>query len=130
MRKNYSKFILIAGFIAVLSSCSKDETTVTSTDKYTGTWSCKEVQGTASTTFTITIQKYGNEDSLSVFNFDNLGSNEKALFIVNDNSVVIPSQNVGVNPSYSVAGSGTYSGGKINLSYTVDGDSYTAVCTK
>lgn len=130
MKKNYSKFILIAVLIAFVSSCTKDDTTIASTDKYIGTWSCKEVQGAVSNTFTITIQKYGNEDSLSVYNFDNLGTNEKALFIVNDNSVVIPSQNVGINPSYSVLGSGTYSGGKINLNYTVDGDSYTAVCSK
>lgn len=130
MKRNCLKLILIAGIIIFISSCAdEDNTTAPTTDKYVGSWSCKETQGSTSTTFTITISKHGTEDTLDVYNLNNLGSNERAIFIVSGNSVVIPSQDVG-NPSYSVAGSGTYSGGKINLNYTVDNDSYTAVCSK
>lgn len=129
LNKKYFNFILIAAIIFTIASCTTDNTTLPS-DKYVGDWSCKETQGAVSTTFTITISKHGSEDSLDVYNFNNLGSNEKTIFIVNENSVVIPSQSVGASPSYSVSGYGTYSGEKINLTYTVDSDSYTAVCTQ
>jgi hypothetical protein len=134
MKKNYFNLILIFGIIVIVSSCAKDETTPDTPgadrDKYVGSWSCKETQGASFTTFTITIQKSGNDDTLLVYNFDNLGSNEKAIFIVSESSVVIPAQNVGTSPSFFVSGSGTYSSGKINLEYTVDNDTYTAVCSK
>jgi len=125
-KKNIFRFILFGAFIAFISSCAKDDTTI-GTDKYTGQWSCKETQGSVSTTFTITIQKHGSEDTLDVYNFDNLGTNEKAIFITNENSIVIPSQSVS---NFNVSGYGTYTNGKLNLNYTVDTDSYTAVCSQ
>ena len=128
MNKKYFNFILIAAIVFTISSCTDEDTTL-GTDKYTGDWSCKETQGGVSTTFTITISKHGSEDTLDVYNFNNLGSNEKAIFIVNENSVVIPSQDVGGSPSFTVSGFGTYSGGKINLDYKVDNEDYTAVCS-
>jgi hypothetical protein len=125
-KKNIFRFILIGAFIAFISSCAKDDTTI-GTDKYVGQWTCKEAQGSVSTTFTINIQKHGSEDTLDVYNFDNLGTNEKAIFIINENSIVIPSQTVS---NFSVSGYGTYTSGKLNLNYTVDTDSYTAVCSQ
>ena len=127
IKENYFKLMVFAGIMMGISSCT-DETTVPTIDKYLGDWSCKETPSTGgSTTFTITISGNGSEDTLDVYNFDNLGANEKAIFIVNDNSVVIPSQTVS---GFTVGGYGTYSSGKINLNYSVDSDSYTAVCTQ
>ena len=126
MKKNYFKYILIAAITVFISSCAEDDTTI-GTDQYVGQWSCKETQGSVSTTFTITISKHGSQDTLDVYNFDNLGSNEKAIFIVNENSVTIPSQTV---TGFSISGYGTYSNDKLNLNYDVDMDTYTAVCTK
>lgn len=127
MKKNYFKLILIAGILFIISSCAKDETSLP-VDKYVGEWTCVETPSTGgATTFTITINKFGNEDTLHVYNFDNLGSTEKAIFVVNENSVVIPSQTV---TGFVISGYGTYNNGKINLNYKVDTDSYTAVCSQ
>jgi hypothetical protein len=127
MRGNHFKIIVAAGVLFGIASCT-DQTTTPTTDKYLGSWSCKETPATGGpTTFTITISNHGSGDTLDVYNFDNLGVNEKAIFIVNDNSVVIPAQTVS---GFSVSGYGTYSSGKINLNYAVDSDNYTAVCTQ
>ncbi|HKR04177.1 MAG TPA: hypothetical protein VJY62_06020 [Bacteroidia bacterium] len=127
MKKKYFKLILTAGILFIISSCAKDDADLP-TDKYVGEWTCVETPSTGgATTFTISINKSGNEDTLNVYNFDNLGSSEKAIFIVNENSIVIPSQSVS---NFAVSGYGTYSSGKLNLNYSVDTDSYTAVCTK
>ena len=129
--KNFFKLTATTSIIIFISSCAKDDTSPADPgadrDKYVGSWSCKETQGSTSTSFTVTIEKYGELDTLYVYNFDNLGANEKAMFIVNDNSVVIPTQDI---TSFTISGSGTFSNNKINLSYSVDSDQYTAVCSK
>jgi hypothetical protein len=130
-QKNFLKLIVAAAIVVFISSCAKDNTSPADPgadrDKYVGSWSCKETQGATTIGFTITIQKFGDLDTLYVYNFDNLGANEKAMFIVNDNSVVIPTQDI---TSFTISGSGTFSNNKINLTYTVDSDPYTAVCSK
>jgi len=127
MKKNYFKYIVIAVTVAFISSCAEEDPLAPPTDKYIGQWTCKETQGTISTSFTITISRHGSEDTLDVYNFNNLGSNEKAIFIVNDNSITIPSQ---IITGFSISGYGTYSNEKLNLNYSADMDSYTAVCSK
>ena len=97
-------------------------------DKYVGTWLCKETYtGSAPTTFTISIQKHGSDDTLYVYNFNNLGMPFKTIWLVSGNSVTIPAQSV---TQVSLSGSGFYSNDKINLNYTSDGDAVTAVCSK
>ncbi len=118
--------MLLAACVLLLASCAKDETE-TEIDKYLGDWVCKE---NPPQTFHIYITRRGNGDSLDVSNFSNLGNDYTALFIVNGNSVVIPSQDIGSSILYTISGSGTYSNDKINLTYKVDGENITAVCTQ
>jgi hypothetical protein len=127
----YQKAFILCYFllfgILFLASCTKDDEIITR-DQYIGTWSCKETENQlAPTTFSISMEALGTEDSLRVYNFNNLGASEHAIFIVNSSSVVIPSQYI---DSFLVSGSGTLSNNKINLTYTVDSDHYTAECSQ
>jgi len=137
MKKNcWIAFVTISLFIA---SCS-DETvdpTVDARDKFTGSWLCKETitsPPTSNQTFTIKISKIGNGDSVLIKNFSGLGETTlpQAYAEISGNSIVIPSQKITVT-EIPVQGSGIYSsngGEKINMNYTTDGQSATAVCTK
>lgn len=125
--KKYFYLFFISAIAGFISSCT-DENELITRDKYIGTWTCKETQaGLAPTTFTIRMEALGSEDSLYVYNFDNLGQNERALFIVSSSSVVIPAQSV---TGFTISGSGILSGNKLNMDYTVDSDNYSAECTK
>jgi len=97
-------------------------------DKYVGDWLCREtVSGQSnSTTFTITIQKHGSEDTLYVYNFNNIGIPIYTIWLVSGNSVTIPNQ---VISQVALSGSGFYNNDEINLTYSSDGDAVSAVCT-
>ena len=96
-------------------------------DKFTGDWLCKETIAGTSTTFTISIQKHGADDTLYVHNFSNVGSGDYAIWLISGNSVTIPSQTVS---QIDFSGSGIYSNGEINLNYSSDNDAVTAECTQ
>lgn len=96
-------------------------------DKFTGDWLCQEtVSGNPSTTFTITVQKHGSDDTLYVYNFNNIGSPFYAIWLVSGNSVTIPSQTVS---QIDLSGSGFYNNSEVSLNYNSDGDAVSAVCT-
>ena len=122
--------LLIVAVVAV--SCSDDNSsdpTVPGSDrdKFTGSWLCKEtVSGNSPNTFTINIEKHGSDDTLYVYNFNNLGSANYAIWLVSSNSVTIPSQTV---TQTDLLGSGFYSNDKITLNYTSDSESVSATCT-
>ena len=70
----------------MLSSCAEEgaepELPGADRDKYVGSWLCKEsVNGTQVAAFTINIQKVGQNDSVKVFNFSNVGR-EKILLVL------------------------------------------------
>ena len=97
-------------------------------DKYVGEWICAEtVSGGPTNSFTITIQKHGSDDTLYVYNFNNIGAPTYAIWLISGNSVTIPSQTI---LQIDVGGSGFYDDGTINLNYTSDGESMTAVCSE
>ena len=130
--KNKFKFsLLIFGFILLFSACTKEGDNVLTDDRdqYIGTWNCKEKDpANAQTAFNITISKTGTADSLSVSNFNNIGSIYKAVFIVSSTSIAIPTQNIS---GFQITnGSGFLNGNKISLSYSVDNEAYTAECTR
>jgi hypothetical protein len=126
-------FASIALFIA---SCS-DETvdpTFDPRDKFTGSWLCQEtITGSSAQSFTITISKVGDGDSVKISNFSNYGTSSPQTYAeISGNSIVIPFQNI-TTTSIPVQGSGIYStsgGEKISMNYSTDGQSATAVCTK
>ena len=129
----HSLYVLL--FAIFISSCTDDDSAEPNVpgsdrDKFTGDWICREtVSGGPTTTFTISIQKHGSEDTLYVYNFNNIGSPFYAIWLISGNSVTIPNQtinqiNVG-GPGY-----GSYDDNEITLNYTSDGESMTAVCTE
>lgn len=97
-------------------------------DKFVGSWLCKEfVNGSQVSAFTIQIQKVGDFDSVRVYNFGNVGSNDYAIWLISGNSIVVPNQNVAsIN---FTNGSGLYDNGDLDLSYISDGEAITALCT-
>jgi hypothetical protein len=128
--------IAFAIIVLLIASCT-DETVDPTTDprdKFTGSWLCKEtITGSPVQTFTITISKVGSGDSVKISNFSNYGATSPQTYAeISGNSIVIPFQNI-TTTGIPVQGSGLYSssgGEKINMNYSTDGQSATAVCTK
>jgi hypothetical protein len=124
---------MIAVALAGLPGCSEEDTGDPSIpgsdrDKYTGSWLCKETYaGNPSNTFTINVQKHGSDDTLYVYNFNNLGSSFYTIWLISGNSVTIPNQDVSPT-QVNISGSGFYDDGEINLTYTSDGDNVSADC--
>ncbi len=128
---------LLAGAALLFASACTDENATTFTgdarEKFVGTWSCRETIAGSAMTFNININKFGESDTVQIYNFSNYGSSAVATGFVSGNSLTIPSQQIGIT-NIDVGGSGVYSdaGGteKITMSYMTDGDNATAVCTK
>ncbi len=131
LRNSNTFFILLAVVITLLYSCAKDDSFSPNADdreRYLGNWICKEtVQGQTPTTFTITVSSFGDTDTLQVKNFNQLGASTSALWLVSDNSITIPAQQV---TQVALSGFGFYKDGKLDLTYTADGESVTADCTR
>lgn len=132
---NY-KLLLTIVALGLFSACSDEDTpglNVDDREKFLGTWTCAETIGSSTTTFPIIITSYGESDSLRISNFSNYGNTAVALGLVSGKSIVIPNQQIGVT-NIVVQGSGLYfsqgANEKMNLNYTSDGQSATAVCTK
>lgn len=129
-------WISFASIVLFIASCS-DETvdpTVDPRDKFTGSWLCQEtITGSPAQSFTITISKVGDGDSVKISNFSNYGTSSPQTYAeISGNSIVIPFQNI-TTTAIPVQGSGIYStsgGEKISMNYSTDGQSATAVCTK
>src|SRR5688572_23063731 len=98
-----------AGMLLILNGCVDDNAADpdipgSDRDKFVGAWICKEtVQGNAPNTFTIQIQKHGEDDTLLVYNFNNVGAPDYAVWIISDNSITIPAQTI---TQIDIAGSG------------------------
>ena len=127
---------LLAVAIAGLPGCAKEDSgdpniPGSDRDKYTGSWLCKETYSGSSNpnTFTINIQKHGADDTLYVYNFNNLGSSDYAIWLVSGNSVTIPNQDVS-STQVNISGSGFYNDGELDLTYFSDGDQVSANCTR
>ncbi len=133
MLKIFIRYIFYFLSVVILfSSCTDDNQADpnipgSDRDKFTGDWLCKETIGSASTTFTISIQKHGDNDTLYVYNFNNIGAPFRAIWLVSGNSVTIPNQNIS---QVDIAGSGLFNNNKINLNYTSDTETVSAVCTQ
>ncbi|HNQ13409.1 MAG TPA: hypothetical protein PKH65_05445 [Bacteroidia bacterium] len=121
------KYGLLVMIILGLSSCAEEDNPVPSADdrdKLVGTWTCKEtVTGGPITFFEVNFQKQGSIDTMVMKNFNNLGNTTSTLCVVIGNSITIPFQNVTL---VSLQGSGTYSGGVVNMTYTADSDQISA----
>lgn len=128
---NKIRYFLLMIVIMGISSCAKDDTTSPAgdgRDQYLGSWICKEtVQGQAPSTFTITVNSFGESDTLLVKNFNQLGTGTQTLWLVSSNSITIPLQTI---TQVEISGFGFYDKGKLNLTYNADNESVTAVCTQ
>jgi hypothetical protein len=122
--------------VLLFSSCAEEDTADPLTDdreKFLGSWTCKETISGSVMTFSVFITSFGESDSVRISNFSNYGNTAVALGLVSGNSLTIPAQEIGIT-NIPVQGTGTYTnqGGneKINLIYTSDGQSATAICTR
>ena len=126
--------MVVISFLGI-QGCAEDDTgdpaiPGSDRDKYVGNWLCKETYaGSTPNTFTINVQKHGTEDTLYVYNFNNLGSAFYTIWLISGNSVTIPNQDVSPT-AVNIAGSGFYSDGEVSLTYTSDGDNVSALCTR
>ena len=135
--KQFNNKFLIAVFVLMaisIVSCTKDDDNAPGTGeddrtKFNGTWLCSETLiGGPTTAFTIKISSFGESDTVYIKNFNQLGNSDSALALINGSSMVIPFQSI---TQVAIKGSGIYtSQGKINMNYTADSDSLTAICSK
>ena len=129
---NLKHILFLFSSVLILHSCTDDNNPDpnipgSDRDKFLGNWLCKEtVPGTSPVTFTINIQKHGVDDTVYVYNFNNLGSQDYAIWIISGNSITIPQQTIA---QVDVGGSGFYTNDEINLTYSSDNDQVTALCT-
>lgn len=118
---------VFAIFAIILTGCDPTEDTGEDRDNFVGSWTCFETDANnVQASFPVTISKdLVNTDRVLFANFGNIGNTAKPYGTVTGTSVTIPAQTVN---GYNVAGSGSYNAGtqKVTLSYTVNGDAYTA----
>lgn len=133
-----ARLILTASLLSVgtfsaitFSSCSKDEVCPVGYEgkkcdtemraKFIKSWSANEVAGTDQLVYTCNIAAGVNINQVVIsktFADDFFNNNINAT--VDGNTITIPSQKPdGGASSYSVEGSGTYSGGQINWNYLI-----------
>ncbi len=124
-------FSIFVASMMMISSCAEEgaepDLPGADRDKYVGSWLCKEsVNGNQVAAFTINIQKVGQNDSVKVFNFSNVGSGDYATWLISGNSITIPAQTVA---GVDFGGTGFYSSGDLDLNYTSDTETISALCT-
>lgn len=132
--KKYLPLCLLG--LLLMTSCAEEDAADPSVDdreKFLGGWLCKETINGSISTFPITVSSFGESDTVRISNFSNYGNTAVALGLVSGNSLTIPNQEIGIT-NIPVQGSGIYvnqgANEKINMTYTSDGNSATAVCTR
>lgn len=118
--KKYNHLLLI--FFALFFAACVDENTVDpdedARDKFARNWNCKETCEGQITYYNSNITKEPNNTSqVLIYNLYSLGANNFAKATVSGNSITIPQQTIDV---FSVSGSGTYAGNKIEFNYVVN----------
>lgn len=118
MKNNKLIYLFMLAVTLVISSCT-DETGITTgddRDSFTGNWSCSEKSKEfGNSIFAVSISKVGDNDSISIRNFYNLGSNYAALGLVSGNAITIPFQSI---DGIMIQGSGLMSNSsKFELDY-------------
>lgn len=118
MKKNFFSLLLafcISSMIFI--SCQKDEP-VTETDArldYIGQWLCTENGGM---TYTVKINlDSATQTQIKLYNFHNLGMDEKANGIVTGNSMNIPNQSL-CQGTIQISGSGVMLTNKSSIEFT------------
>lgn len=135
MKKNNIQLLFATILILMITSCTDENTSPTGDDRdaFTGSWTCSEISkqyGTSS--YPVTISKYGDNDSVTINNFYQLGSSINALALISGGSMTIPFQDI--SSGIKVTGTGLLSSSKINLTYYATDagvkDTITATYTK
>lgn len=126
--KKYSPIFIL--FLTIFFAACVDDNTVDpdddARDKFVRNWNCKELCEGQITYYNSNITKEPNNTSqVLIYNLYSLGTNTFAKATVSGNSITIPQQTIDV---FSVSGSGTFTGNKIEFNYVVnDGSGNTSV---
>ncbi|MFN5324861.1 MAG: hypothetical protein ACK5C5_08080 [Bacteroidota bacterium] len=130
-RNSISRYLLLISISFIFASCAEEESAPdipgSDRDKYVGSWNCKEIKKNDTLSFTISIEKLGEFDSLRVKNFSLLGFSSSVIWLVSGNSITIPNQ---VVDGFSFQGTGFFDDGELNLTYNSDNFPATAICTR
>lgn len=131
--------LLIIGALAIgLHSCTDDffdDPNTDPVDKFLGNWVVNETSLLfGQSTYNVTIERNpDNTSEVIIKNFYHEGYSEFAKALVTSNTLTVYQQTICEN-SKTISGTGTFSGGTINFTYTVndgaDLDNVTAVYTK
>ncbi len=125
MEKNIKTLLILmcvfSGLIFV--SCEKDDDVfVDPVEKFLGKWKCEEdseVYGPGYNYDVEITRNPGNSSEVLIANFYMQGSREQAIALVAGSSLIIQEQTI-CDDTIIIEGSGTYSNGEINLTYTAN----------
>lgn len=129
--------LLLFLIIAVVTSCTEEDNSPSGDERsaFTGNWICAEqskLYGTSS--YPVTISLIGDNDSVTIKNFYQLGNNINAVALISGSALTLPFQDI--SNGIKIQGSGflTNNDTKINLTYYTDDaglkDTVTAVYSK
>ena len=140
MKKSY-KYLVLLSFLAMFlfQGCVDellDDPFADPVEKFLGNWRAEEsstVYGQGYVYTVVISRNPQNSSEILISNFYYQGVHEKARALVTGNTLTIMRQKICDN-TIEIQGSGTLSGGRINLQYTADDgadlDQVTAVYTK
>jgi hypothetical protein len=120
MKKIKFKVIAFCAVVLFFSACTEDGSSPSGDDRsaFTGNWTCSEqskLYGPAS--YPVVISLIGDNDSVTIKNFYQLGNAVTAIALISGGSMTIPFQDI--SGGIKVQGSGflTNNNSKINLTY-------------
>ena len=132
MKKSANLLLCFVILLTLIVSCEDD---IFGPRSFKGTWKATEYDSeSTSLTFTVGIDySPGDSSKIIIGNFSNLGINYEVVADISGMDLVIKYQEVGpLNARYRISGTGKASSGlrKIDWSYRVDNDDFTAVFEK
>jgi len=135
MIKFKKQLLIVGACMTLFTACTDENSSPTGDDRdaFTGSWVCSEQSSANGTnTYSVSISKIGDEDSISINNFYGVTPTVTAIALVSGNSLTIPFQSL--PGGYTATGTGIKSNSKINLTYYVNfsgvKDTVTAVYSK
>ncbi len=126
MKRNSKLLIIILfGFLISFASCTDedlDDLFGDPVEKFLGTWRCEEVgsiSGGGWNYQVIITRNPANSAEILIQNFNLQGDSERARALITGNNMTIEKQLI-CDDTIEIQGSGTFSNGEVNFSYTTN----------
>ncbi len=126
MKRNSKLLLLLLfGFMFSFVSCTDedlDDLFGDPVEKFLGTWRCEEegsISGGGWNYQVVISRNHQNSAEILIQNFNLQGDSETARALITGNNMTIPRQQI-CDDTIEIQGSGTFSNGQVNFSYTTN----------